>query len=129
MEEGLGSDDGACEGGCCCPQPFITLPAASRPLPTSYSEPVTQCLAFLLDLRHPAERGGLFLQLTLSGTLSDILQLLFPVLEQHTLLSSLPPQSFFLSPVHLPLPGPAGEDGNGTDGRGGPHTTADRLSC
>lgn len=47
------------------PQPFTILPA-------SYSEPVTNCIAFLFDLRHPAERVWLFLQLILSGILRDI---------------------------------------------------------
>jgi hypothetical protein len=53
------------------PSPFsgFCLPP---PLPASYSEPVTNCLAFLFDLRHPAESVWLFLQLILSGILSDI---------------------------------------------------------
>lgn len=50
----------------------ILLFCLPPPLPASYLEPVTHCLAFLFDLRHPAENVWLFLQLILSGILSDI---------------------------------------------------------
>ena len=55
------------------PQPFTILQfCLPPPPPASYLEPVTNCIAFLFDLRHPAENGWLFLQLILSGILSDI---------------------------------------------------------